>query len=115
MNRHAFVLLAIMACGHNEAPQASAPDAAPVTLSLVVYSGRENPPAQNISVALGAEVTVHIEGLGPPRARVLAPDGSDVPVSDAGKDQRFTASARGQYRVELAGAPGSVLAYVNVP
>lgn len=115
----AVALLAlVVTCGHGDAPQASAAEAsapAAIVLSLVAYSGRENPPPQTTSAALGAEVTVHIEGLGPPRARVVAPDGTETPTVDVGKDQRFTASARGKYRIELAGAAGAVLAYVNVP
>ncbi|MFO0741762.1 MAG: hypothetical protein U0270_38050 [Labilithrix sp.] len=112
MKGHLVAALALLlaACGHQDAAPAAP---APVKLSLVVYSGRENPPPQTTAVRVGAAVSVHLEGLGPPRARVLAPDGSEMPTRTEGSEQRFTVNAAGRWRIELEGDPGSVLAYLD--
>lgn len=105
------LLVGLLACGHTEKTEASAP--APVVLSLVVYSGRPQPPPETTAVRIGTEVTLRVQGLGPARARVFAPDGTETPTRDTGADQHFTPSSPGKWRIELRDATGVVLAYVD--
>ena len=64
MKGHLVAALALLlaACGHQDAALAAL---APVKLRSW-YSGRENPPPQTTAVRVGAAVSVHLEGLGPP-------------------------------------------------
>lgn len=93
-----------------------------VVLPIVVYSGLPQPPPATTSVAVGSPVVVELEGLGPPRIVVVAPDGKVIATADApleregrvvGTEQRFVAPGPGRYRLENADARSSVLAIVE--
>ncbi|HVH47260.1 MAG TPA: hypothetical protein VM925_33215 [Labilithrix sp.] len=96
---------------------------APQVVEIVVTSGVPQPAPQDTHVGIGAPLTLRVEGLGPARARVLAPDGSAVVTTDTpltrdgshnvvGTEQRFTPQAAGTYRVVHAEAPSVDLARV---
>lgn len=102
-----FMSVLIAACASS-----SPPPPKDQTVTVFVMSGREQPPAEDVTVQVAAPVLVHAEGLGPPRVNVFAPDGRRIDTTDVGSDQRFTPTAPGKYRVELTETPGLVL--VNV-
>lgn len=114
----AAVTVFLVACSHQEVSEtkpsvtATPSSSASVELSLVVYSGRENPPAQTTKVHVGTEVIVRVAGLGPAHARIFDPSGAAI-ASDGGLEQRIIVSAKGKWRIEHAEAPGSILAYLD--
>lgn len=114
--------LALPACGRRETTEANMAEAGGSVITLKVYSGRAQPPPETTAVRVGAEVTLRVLGLGPARARVFGPDGveaatRDVPYAEhgaiVGTEQRFVAVQAGQWRLELAEAPGLVLGYLD--
>ena len=94
----------------------------PQVVPLLVFSGREQPPAETRPVRLRTPVVVQTRGLGPPRVLVEGPDGARVPTVDApllhdgavsGTEQRFTPTVAGTYRLTLVDAPTTVLALLT--
>lgn len=104
------------------APVSSVSDPGGKVVEIAVMSGRAQPPPADVPVALGKPVTIRLLGLGPPQAKVSAPDGSHVPTVDTpfkgkpgieGTESRFTPTAPGVYQVQQADAPDVVLARLN--
>jgi hypothetical protein len=111
-----LLLLPVLPACHAEG---SVKESEPQRITLRVYSGRPQPPAETLSVRVGVPIVVQTEGLGPPQVIVEGPDRARVPTAEApsvrdgsssGVEQRFTLVAAGTYRVVLAEAPTIVLA-----
>ncbi len=91
-------------------------------VSVAVLSGRPQPAPVRASARVGATVVARIEGLGPARVVVLAPDGTRVTTTDAplrrdgnvvGTEQRFVVSQAGAYQLAVAEAPEVVVGVVD--
>lgn len=120
----ASALVLVTGCANAEpsvhaspAPAAkSAADASSFTLN--VFSGREQPAASTEHVATGQEVTLVVRGLGPARAKVMAPDGSAVATTDTVESgnvvHRFRPSVAGRYRIVVAGDEATALLLLDV-
>lgn len=88
-------------------------------VNLVVFSGRPQPPSQELDTRIGRPLVVRTRGIGPPRVTVFGPDGSRIPTTDApllengavvGTEQRLLLRAAGAYRLEHAEVNGLILA-----
>ena len=121
-----LVVCAATGCGNGStakpAPAGSVSDLGVKIIEIAVMSGRPQPPAAVFPVAIGAPVTIRLLGIGPPQARITAPDGSPVVTSDTpfkgnagneGTDIRFSPTGPGAYLVHQVDAPGVVLARLN--
>jgi hypothetical protein len=88
------------------------------SFTLNVLSGREQPPAKTEHVAPDQQVTLVIRGLGPARAKVIAPDGSAVATTDTVESgnvvHRFRPSVAGRYRIVVAGSEATALLLLDV-
>ncbi len=122
----AVLLCAAAGCGNGStatlAPVSSVSEPVAKIVEIAVMSGRPQPPPAAFLVTVGAPVTIRLVGLGPPRARISAPDGSPVTTVDVpfkgktgidGTELRFSPPVPGVYLVQQADAPGVVLARLN--
>ena len=122
----AILLCAAAGCGNGStatlAPVSSVGDPGAKIVEIAVMSGRPQPPPADWPVTVGAPVTIRLVGLGPPQARISAPDGSPVATVDVplkgkagtvGTELRFSPRVPGAYLVQQVDAPGVVLARLN--
>ena len=118
------VLAQLAGCASAEPPVTAPPSPSattapdPRSFTLEVVSGREQPATRTDHVAADQPVTLVIRGLGPARAKVIAPDGSRVATADAVESgnvvHRFRPSVAGRYRVVVAESEGTVLLLLDV-
>lgn len=104
------------------APVSSVSDPGAKIIEIAVMSGLPQPPPAAFPVAINTPVTIRLLGLGPPQARISAPDGSPVTTINlpfngktgvVGTELRFSPRVPGAYLILQVDAPGVVLARLN--